>query len=193
MKLKEAKELKYRQCVYHMWARQKNGLPICGRVCSIKLWKSDPNRFQIGLRIGFSDHVYLVMSNAHEWCLTPEETYKEKRFCVEHAHLEIVPEFGFSGLKEKNKETKEQTLWHNYVIRLYLIAQGSNHRACVAFDAIKVPASEFPDVHIFVGCIPTIRRAITCMKHRAHRIFNTKEVWCDLRDKEDTVIGLRTI
>ena len=193
MKLKEARELKYGQFVYHAWARLRTGHPLRGRVCSIKLWKRDSNRFQIGLRIGFKDHVYMVMSNAQEWCLTPEEVYKERPFRVEKAHLEIVPEFGFTSLKESDKETKKQTLYHNYVIRLYLIIQGANHRACVAFEAVKVPSTEYPPNHSCVGHIPTIRRAVLRMKRRAHKIFGGKEVWADLVAPGGDVIGIRTI
>ena len=179
--------------MYHAWARLRSGQPLHGRVCSIKFWKRDPARFQIGLRLGFKDHVYLVMANAHEWCLTPEEVYKERPFRVEKAHLEIVPEFGFTGLREKNKETKEQVVWHSYAIRLYLIVQGANSRACIAFESVKVPQHEYNGDTIVIYSSPTIHRAITRMKRRAHKIFGSKEVWCDLRDQDKNVIGIRTI
>lgn len=193
MTFKEAKELKYGQYVYHAWARRRTGLPVCGRVCSIKLWKRDPNRFRIGLRLGFTDHCYVEMDNAHEWYLTPEEVYKERPFRVEKAHLEIVPEFGFTGLRIKNKVTKEQTIVHNYTIRLYLIVKGANHRACVAFEAVGIPQNEYNGDSIVLYSSITIRRAMSRMKRRAHKIFGSKKVWCDLRDQDNNLIGIRTI
>jgi len=55
------------QTVYHRWFRNADGTPCRFKVTSVKRWKKDPSRFQIGLKRGLYEFStvtsHIVLSN----------------------------------------------------------------------------------------------------------------------------------
>jgi hypothetical protein len=192
MNIKDAQQLHYGNVLYHVWAKYSDGRPLRGRVCSIRVWKRDPDRIRIGLRIGWKDHCYLQNNNLTEWVLSEEDLFHDRqRFEIRAGHLEIRPKFMFSQLKERKIDSKEQQLLYVYAVQLFVKVAGCNQEGLIQEDRVHVPASEFPSKHTFMGHVPTIRRAMTRMKRRAHKLFG-RRIWVDFYDKSGCV-GIRTI
>jgi hypothetical protein len=56
MNLSQAKKLEQGDTVYHMTKRNSDGSPMRAKVTSIKTWKRDVSRIEIGLKHGLYDY-----------------------------------------------------------------------------------------------------------------------------------------
>lgn len=74
IKVEQAKELTYRQELYHQSLRGSDKQPIRVRVNGkCKLWKRSPERFQVPVKHGLYDSGYITETNCHDWCLTEDD------------------------------------------------------------------------------------------------------------------------
>jgi hypothetical protein len=185
MLVQEAKKLCYGQYAYHTWIKKVDGQPLSGRVVSIRTWIKQPDRIRVGLKIGFSNHVYLQNNNLQEWVLIPDEAYREKQFTVQKGHIEIKPEYCFATQKGEGE------LVYKYAIRAYLCIKGCNKPGLILEKAISVPAHEFPNKGP-MSITATLRRGTISMKRQMHKLFD-KQSWGDLHAEDEEVIGIRTI
>ena len=72
--INEAKELQYRQELYHQTMRGSDNLPLRVRVNGkCKLWKRSPDRFQVPVKHGLYDSGYITETNCRDWCLTEDD------------------------------------------------------------------------------------------------------------------------
>ena len=76
--LEQAKQLRYRQTLYHAINRNSDGTPQRWRVNGmVKTWKRNPNRVQIPLKYGLYGYDYLTENDLHLVCLTESECYNQ--------------------------------------------------------------------------------------------------------------------
>jgi hypothetical protein len=74
IKVEEAKELQYRQEIYHQHLRNKDRTPLRARINGkCKLWKRSPERFEIPIKHGLYDSGYLTETNNQDWCLSEDD------------------------------------------------------------------------------------------------------------------------
>jgi hypothetical protein len=74
IKVEEAKELTYRQEVYHQHIRNKDKTPLRARVNGkCKLWKRSPERFEVPIKHGLYNSGYITETNKEDWCLTEDD------------------------------------------------------------------------------------------------------------------------
>jgi hypothetical protein len=72
--VEEAKQLTYRNTVYHQDLRGSDNLPLRARVNgACKLWKRSPERFEIPIKHGLYNSGYITETNKQDWCLTEED------------------------------------------------------------------------------------------------------------------------
>jgi len=72
--IEQAKQLKYRQIIFHCVNRNKDGTPQRWRINgSIKLWKRSPNKIEIPLKCGLRVYDHLTEKTLDLMCLTSEE------------------------------------------------------------------------------------------------------------------------
>jgi len=72
--LEQAKELNYRDTLYHVSNRNADGTPQRWRVNGkVKTWKRSPHRVQVPLKHGLYSYDYLTESSLDLVCLTEEE------------------------------------------------------------------------------------------------------------------------
>lgn len=77
----QAITLRYRQELWHLLLRNSDGTPLRVRVNGVcKTWKTRPAEFQLPVKHGLRDYLYVTHKNAHEFVL-PEE-FKEQHFNV---------------------------------------------------------------------------------------------------------------
>ena len=71
MTLSEARDLTYRQVIYHTSARNADNSALRARVNGmISLWARNPNRISIPMKQGLKTYFLLTESNLAEWLLT---------------------------------------------------------------------------------------------------------------------------
>ncbi len=72
--LEEAKNLSYRETLYHVSNRNADGSPQRWRVNGkVKTWKRDQSRVQVPIKHGLYDYDYLTEHELNLVCLTEEE------------------------------------------------------------------------------------------------------------------------
>jgi len=191
MTLKEAKQVAYGQTVYHLRAKNADGTPVRGRVCSIKRWKRTPDRIRVGLKIGWKDHMYLTNADLDFWLVREQDAYQEQMFHNVKGHLEIVPRYIFTTNQVKpTKHTRN--IEYRFKVLLILCLENCNKCNAVHEKEILVPSDEFR-ADSFLGNMPMIRAAMARMKRHAHKIFD-KQNWGDLySDDTGEVIGIRSL
>ena len=72
----EAKGLRQGQTLYHVSHRNADGTPQRWRVTSVKTWKRNPGRVQVGLKYGLRHYDTMREADLGFVCLTQEEAMK---------------------------------------------------------------------------------------------------------------------
>lgn len=66
--------------VYHRTAKRRDGTACAAKVTSIRTWKRDPNRWEIGWKYGMYEYGTITPQNASEWTtIEPPAVKPQKR------------------------------------------------------------------------------------------------------------------
>ena len=72
--LEQAKQLQYRQTLYHVSNRNADGTPQRWRVNgAVKLWKRSPERIQVPIKHGLYSYDYITEHDLELVCLSENE------------------------------------------------------------------------------------------------------------------------
>ena len=72
--LEQAKQLQYRQTLYHVSNRNADGSPQRWRVNgAVKLWKRSPERIQVPIKHGLYSYDYITERDLELVCLSENE------------------------------------------------------------------------------------------------------------------------
>ncbi len=74
--LEQAKGLRQGQTLYHVSHRNADGTPQRWKVTSVKTWKRNPSKVQVGLKYRLRYYDTMRESDLNFVCLTPEEALK---------------------------------------------------------------------------------------------------------------------
>lgn len=83
MNLREAKNLRYHQWVYHKKWRNSDGSPYGVRVNGkVQTWKTRPNEVRVPIKRGMYEYGYITESDLNDWTLQPQQRLPKgtKRF-----------------------------------------------------------------------------------------------------------------
>jgi hypothetical protein len=73
MLMREARNLRYHQWVYHKKWRNSDGSPYGVRVNGkVQTWKTRPNEIRIPIKRGMYEYGYITQSDLDDWTLQPQ-------------------------------------------------------------------------------------------------------------------------
>lgn len=75
--IQQAKQLKYRDEIYHKDLKDSQGHSVRAKVNGkIQLWKTRPTEFRLPMKHGLRDTFQLTQDNADQWTLVPKHKGK---------------------------------------------------------------------------------------------------------------------
>ncbi len=79
LSMRQAKQLKPGDILYHVWKRNADGTPMRWRVSGqVKTWKRSPGRVQVPLKHGLRGHDYLTEDTLHLLSSTEKQALRRR-------------------------------------------------------------------------------------------------------------------